>query len=241
MEENSDQAAAQRRIAELEAMLAGRDQVIAKLKENDEMTTLTECINASHNLISCRLRVEMNPKYATTGVTNSPRGKACPTLLTPWHSFEEDKRCILRSLHDNVAAERLFNSYNDIKAWGAMLDARYPLASEKDLEQFMFIGIESPVKTIIDGLRRCQETSIAFGIGDNISFKNHTHYLSEVADEIVDRSMTASTSSEAPQTPDGRSGCLYRTLQGEQTVVYISEYKAPHKLTSEQLPPDCGK
>ncbi|KAM0272852.1 hypothetical protein ACHAQH_008566 [Verticillium albo-atrum] len=79
-------------------------------------------------------------------------------------------------------------------------------------------------------------------MGDGIVFDNHPHAISDVAQEVVDRE-TPST----PQTPDHRHDlnqlrpdqiCVYRSndrLPDSRTMVFVAEYKPPHKLTAPYL------
>ncbi|RXG41091.1 hypothetical protein VDGE_30363 [Verticillium dahliae] len=79
-------------------------------------------------------------------------------------------------------------------------------------------------------------------MGRGIVFENHPHAISDVAQEVADR-QTPST----PQTPDHRHDlnqlrpdqiCVYRSNDGpseSRTMVFVSEYKPPHKLTTPHL------
>ncbi|EMT70370.1 hypothetical protein FOC4_g10000137 [Fusarium odoratissimum] len=103
--------------------------------------------------------------------------------------------------------------------------------------------VEDPVRAIIQQLKQVEEVSRAFQIRDSIVFENHPHALSDVAEEVMDRE----TPSTPPRTPDHRRDlnqlqpdqiCIYQsdnTLSSRHTMVYISEYKPPYKLTALHL------
>ncbi|KAF9785671.1 hypothetical protein IL306_004728, partial [Fusarium sp. DS 682] len=88
-----------------------------------------------------------------------------------------------------------------------------------------------------------EEVSRAFQSGDGVVFEDHPQALSDVAEEVVERE----TPSTPPRTPDHRRDlnqlrpdqiCVYRsdnTLSSRRTMVYVSEYKPPHKLTAPHL------
>ncbi|KAI8710940.1 EKC/KEOPS complex subunit BUD32 [Fusarium sp. LHS14.1] len=103
--------------------------------------------------------------------------------------------------------------------------------------------VEDPVKTIINQLKEIEEIRIAFHLGNGIIFENHPHIISNMAEEVVDRD----TSSTPPSTPNHRLNLnqlrpdqisIYRSDHAgstRRTIIYISEYKPPHKLTALHL------
>ncbi|PHH81512.1 hypothetical protein CDD83_3558 [Cordyceps sp. RAO-2017] len=122
--------------------------------------------------------------------------------------------------------------------------ARRSIADEKTLEHFMHISIEDPVRAIVEHFRQVDEICDAFDIGNGIVFENHPHAVSDVAEEVVARQSV----STPPQTPDHRRRlhqlrpdqiCIYRSgddpSSEKRTMIYVSEYKAPHKLTAPHL------
>ncbi|CAH0023545.1 unnamed protein product [Clonostachys rhizophaga] len=176
-------------------------------------------------------------------ITN-PRDKWCPTNLRPWPDFLDQQRLIFGTLYDTFPAEsRLFENRAFLAGLGNRISQR-PIADEKMLEYFLHNSVEDPVKAIIQQLKGVEEVRGAFEIGDGVIFENHPHALSDVSEEVVDRE-TPST----PRTPDRRRDrdfnqlrpdqiCIYRsddTLSTRRTMVYVCEYKPPHKLTAPHL------
>ncbi|KAG7430111.1 hypothetical protein Forpi1262_v008280 [Fusarium oxysporum f. sp. raphani] len=137
---------------------------------------------------------------------------------------------------------RVFENRNFLAGLGNRISQR-PIADEKTLEYFLHNSVEDPVRAIIQQLKQVEEVSRAFQIGDGVVFENHPHALSDVAEEVVERE----TPSAPPRTPDHRRDlnqlrpdqiCIYRsdnTLSSRRTMVYVSEYKPPHKLTAPHL------
>jgi hypothetical protein len=103
--------------------------------------------------------------------------------------------------------------------------------------------VEDPVRAIIEQLKQVDEVSSAFDMGNGIIFENHLHAISDIAEEVVARE----TPSTPLQTPDRTRDlnqlrpdqiCVYRSndaLAMTRTMVYVSEYKSPHKLTAPHL------
>ncbi|TLD09834.1 hypothetical protein PspLS_12046, partial [Pyricularia sp. CBS 133598] len=117
------------------------------------------------------------------------------------------------------------------------------ISDEKTLESFLHISVEYPVKTIINQLREAEKVKSAFDLGNGIIFKNHTHTLSDIANKVVYRD----TLSTPPATPNHSFDLnrlrpdqiyVYRSDNAgseKRTMIYISEYKPPHKFTAPHL------
>ncbi|TXB97277.1 hypothetical protein FocTR4_00012191 [Fusarium oxysporum f. sp. cubense] len=146
-------------------------------------------------------------------------------------------------LYDSFPTEsRVFKNQNFLAGLGNRISQR-PIADEKTLKYFLHNSVEDPVRAIIQQLKQVEEVSRAFQIRDSIVFENHPHALSDVAEEVMDRE----TPSTPPRTPDHRRDlnqlqpdqiCIYQsdnTLSSRHTMVYISEYKPPYKLTALHL------
>ncbi|KAJ0125568.1 Uncharacterized protein HZ326_31327 [Fusarium oxysporum f. sp. albedinis] len=73
-----------------------------------------------------------------------------------------------------------------------------PIADEKTLEYLLRNSVEDPVGVIIQQLKQVEEVSRALQIGDGVVFENHSHALSDVSEEVVDRE----TPLISPRTPD---------------------------------------
>ena len=100
--------------------------------------------------------------------------------------------------------------------------------------------MEDLVRAILEQLKT-EEVGSIFQIGDGIVFENHPHAISDVA-EVVARDTPATP----PRTPNHRRDlhqlrpdqiCVYRdsSVSARRTMVYVCEYKPPHKLTAPHL------
>ncbi|KAI8648857.1 EKC/KEOPS complex subunit BUD32 [Fusarium sp. Ph1] len=146
---------------------------------------------------------------------------------------------------------RAFESQNFLAGLGKRISQR-SIADEKTLEYFMHNGVEDPVRVIMEQLRQVEEVSNAFDMGSGIVVENHPHAISDVAEEVAARENTP-TPPQTPlqtslQTPNHKRNvnqlrpdqiCVYRsdddTVSEKRTMIYVSEYKAPHKLTAPHL------
>ncbi|KAM0346541.1 hypothetical protein ACHAP4_011691 [Fusarium culmorum] len=230
--------------AEREQQRAEREQQRAEASEEQTRpTTFGEYIAACHSFVFSRLAIETDPKLTSKGSITNPRGKWCPKNLRPWSSFLDQQKLTFGTLYDSFPIEsRVFENRNFLAGLGNRISQR-PVADEKTLEYFLHNSVEDPVKTIIEQLKLVEDVGRAFQIGDGVVFENHPHALSDIAEEVVERE----TRSTPPRTPDHRRDlnqlrpdqiCVYRsdnTPSSRRTMVYISEYKPPHKLTTPHL------
>lgn len=211
-------------------------------EEQTRSTTLEEYIEACHSLVFSRLEVEIDKKLTSRGSITNPRNKLCPTNLQPWAGFLKMQRIVSGVLHGTVPADaRLFESRNFLSGLGDRISRR-PIANEKGLEYFLHNSVEDPVRSILQQLKEIEEIRSAYEIGGGIIFENHPSALSDIAEEVIDRQ-----NSSPPKTPEQRllahqlrpdQICVYRSEGGQSTgsnMIYVCEYKAPHKLTAAHL------
>uniref|UniRef100_A0A0D2Y8C0 EKC/KEOPS complex subunit BUD32 n=1 Tax=Fusarium oxysporum (strain Fo5176) TaxID=660025 RepID=A0A0D2Y8C0_FUSOF len=243
----------ERQRAEREQQRAEREQQRAEASEEQtRLTTLDEYIAACHASVFSRFAIETDPNLTSRGSITNPRDKWCPKNLRPWPDFLDQQKLTFGTLYDSFPTEtRVFENRNFLAGLGNRISQR-PIADEKTLEYFLHNSVEDPVRAIIQQLKQVEEVRRAFQIGDGVVFENHPHALSDVAEEVVERE-TPSTPPPPPppppppQTPDHRRDlnqlrpdqiCVYRsdnTESSRRTMVYVSEYKPPHKLTAPHL------
>ncbi|KAL3595888.1 hypothetical protein FPOAC2_10258 [Fusarium poae] len=200
-------------------------------EEQTRLTTLDEYIAACHDSVFSRFAIETDPKLTSKGPLTNPRNKWCPKNLRPWPNFLHQQKVTFGTLHHSFPTEsRLFENRNFLGGMGNRVSQR-PIGDEKTLEYFLHNSVE------------VEEVGRDFQIGDGVVFENHPHALSDVAEEVVERE----TPSTPPRTPDHGIDlnqlrpdqiCVYRsdnTPSSQRTMVYVSEYKPPHKLTAPHL------
>ncbi|KAI1418857.1 hypothetical protein F5Y12DRAFT_721519 [Xylaria sp. FL1777] len=211
-------------------------------QEKTRLTTLDEYITACHELLFSEFNVEKDKTLTSKGSITSPQNKLCPTSLKPWLDFLQQQRISLGQLYETFSPEnRVFESRAILAGLGRRM-SDWPIKDEKTLEHFLHICVEDPVRIIMKELKNVDEFRRNYDIGNGIIFQNHPNAISEDATEVVARQAISSQ----PQTPghglDLRELrpdqiCVYRS-DGEpsrQTMIYVAEYKAPHKLTAPHL------
>ncbi|PNY23178.1 Uncharacterized protein TCAP_06876, partial [Tolypocladium capitatum] len=125
------------------------------------------------------------------------------------------------------------------------------------LEGFLHLCVEDPVRCIIHELCKSRDFQQQLYIGHGIKFENHLKAISDTAIEIIGRDPRQSPpsplrqpeepSQRRPKTPDliedaptlnADQICIYRYEEAgkiSRSVIAISEYKPPHKLSVQQL------
>lgn len=65
-----------------------------------------------------------------------------------------------------------------------------------------------------------------FALGNGIEFENHANTLSDNSEEVLQRMQQRSRIDQI---------CVYRSLEDRRSLVFITEYKPPHKVSVEYL------
>ncbi|KAI1204005.1 hypothetical protein F5X97DRAFT_282746 [Nemania serpens] len=150
----------------------------------------------------------------------------------------------------------LFDNLSYLKTIGEKV-LHAPIADEKMLETFLHNCVEEPVRCIIYELSRSTSFQRKLNIGGGISFENHIKAIADPSYAGVDRGPRQQPPAPAPQepaqveerpkTPDPVEDpprlnpdqiCVFRYEEGgteKRSVIAVSEYKPPHKLSLEQL------
>jgi hypothetical protein len=242
-EESEQQRLEERQRADREQQRAEQEQRRAEASEEQtRATTLHEYIASCHNLVFSKFIVERDKSLTSKGSITNPRNKLCPTTLKPWPNFIEQQRVVAGVLYNAFPADaRLFESRSFLSGLGDRISQR-PIANEKGLEYFLHNSVEDPVRSILRQLQEVEQVRNVYDIGSGIIFENHPSAISDIGEEVVERE-----NSSPPRTPDhGRVSnqlrpdqiCVYRsddTASAKRNMVYVCEYKAPHKLTAPHL------
>ncbi|CRG92859.1 hypothetical protein PISL3812_09932 [Talaromyces islandicus] len=194
-----------------------------RLREETRPTNLAEFIQNCHEYLSEPLHFEMNASQSTGGSLTSPKGRLCPTYLRPWEDFHKQQQELyheaLQSLN-SLEDPRLFASHRDIRDLGHRL-CRRPLSSEADLQSYERFGVEDHVSDILEALKGHSH----FRLANGVRFHNH-------ANTFDDEPPLPESQRRKRSYPD--QFCV-NLKDIANTLLFIVEYKAEHKLTAENL------
>ncbi|KAI1636977.1 hypothetical protein F4809DRAFT_650132 [Biscogniauxia mediterranea] len=232
---------------------AQRDKAEAQLRH----TTLDEFIEACHELVYTKLTTERDPAMTTTGTIPPPYAKLFPRHLMPWTDFHDQQSEMLSNVYQHFECkEQLFDNRSYLETLGRKLQET-PIANERMLETFLHTCVEDPVRCIIYQLSRSRRFQHKLKIGHGIVFENHIKALDNSPYRVDDRGpqrqpppptpQELAQEEERPKTPDPFNDpprlspdqiCIYRYEEKgteKRTIISISEYKPPHKLSLPQL------
>ncbi|KPM43716.1 hypothetical protein AK830_g2823 [Neonectria ditissima] len=233
----------QQLLAESNQLLEEANQRADREQQRTQPTTLSEYIANYHTSVFSRFAIQINPDLLSKGTITVPQNKWCPTNLQPWTGFLDEQRAIFGTVYHLFPTERrVFTSRHFLATLGGEMSDR-PIGDERALEHFLHISVEDPVRNIIKQFKEVPDLCDAFNLGNGITFENHPHAISDVAEEVVDRKTPCPPPQTPGQLPDlnqlrADQICIYRSDDPglrTRTMVYISEYKPPHKLTAPHL------
>ena len=208
-------------------------------EERNQATSFPEYLLACHKHLHCTMTIQTDPTQSTQGGTTKPDERVRPVLLSPWLHFlktQNDTWDEIYQFHIKAEFPRAFLSEIAVEAIG--LDhAQRPIASEDDLRNIQRYTVETRVSDIVKHLKKLPGAIEQFNLGDDLTFENHTNTLSERNEEVAEELAMEERNLVNPnlRTPpfDLRIDqlCVNTTSEGVKSLVFIAEYKPPHKLT----------
>ncbi|KAL2174850.1 uncharacterized protein P884DRAFT_263092 [Thermothelomyces heterothallicus CBS 202.75] len=227
--------------AEAEKARAEADKARAeadKARAEDEIrdTTLSEYLEACHNLLYVNFKVEVNEKFTSKGSITIPVARRIPSRLEPWDDFLEEQRTIFGILFSKFPKHTAaFRSLHYLRTRGKVIAAR-SIGDEEALKLVYHDLVMEPMTLIFERLQDEDGIRAEFDIGAGIAFESRLNALCEANPEYTER----------PRTPDGMANwfqpnqiiCAYRrdgADPNQRTMAFFIEQKAPHKLTMPHL------
>jgi hypothetical protein len=225
-------------------------------EQRAQNTTFHEYLQACHEYLHKPLRVETNKSWTTQGQTN-PAEKYYPKTLTPWEGFpstemEEFSKVSNIFYPPQQPALRLFSPIPSIAEQGRLF-CNIQIANEPSLRTYEKVALEVHVADIINKLCELAQDQEQLRLGQKIIFENDGNSLSDKAKEVQERRRiqpprTPSPAAEPsnPPPPDSNSDpevvrtradqyCIYKDEGGNRELLFLIEYKPPHKLTIGNL------
>ena len=167
---------------------------------------------------------------ATGGATTDPTHRWCPERIVFWEDFDQLQQEEWRLLNSNKSlwTDRRYPSAANLEFIGKSID---PIGSEDDLRYTERLTLENMVKTLFE--------SIDFGpelpIRGNISFENQARFRSDGVDDVVRKTADMSVSTGHARNTRADQYCVFRKKDEFARPIEAVEYKAPHKLTIEEI------
>ncbi|KAG5294561.1 hypothetical protein I7I48_11114 [Histoplasma ohiense] len=251
----------EQRLREEEQRLREEEQRLREeaeaLASRAESLTLPLFLHACHELLVA-IQIVKDPTQTTQGVVTRPTNRRAPSHIMLWKTFAEEQMKVWHKLnqHSHFLTEKLFPSLLQLDYVRKHIS---PISSEWGLWYYERKTVENQVRTIIDRIYENDELKRAFSLRGSITFESHANLgLSTRAADLNPGDQQSSVESavgtesgagkrmgeknktkkrEPTMVTRGQADqfCIYRQDGNEDIPVLAIEYKAPHKLTQDEI------
>ncbi|AEO55539.1 hypothetical protein MYCTH_2299494 [Thermothelomyces thermophilus ATCC 42464] len=208
---------------------------------------LPDYIEACHKL-SLNIKVVTDPALTTQGDTTDPVGRVYPRRILRWDDFPAKQEEIWDKLFDSsFASRRVFPSQHQLDYVQSVIQ---PISCEYGLRHYERGTVENAVQKLVEAVYEDPLLRDRLGLRGTVIFESHTN-LATIENSVSERSESTPRSGESARTSSaparkrarlskGKRGqadqfCIYRTSDGAHIPALAIEYKAPHKLSTEEL------
>ncbi|KAJ2894395.1 hypothetical protein MKZ38_007561 [Zalerion maritima] len=232
-----------------------RREEAEQLAKESQPQTLQQYLEACHSL-NLAIQVVTDPSLTTQGDTTNPTGRIFPRQIIPWDNFAEKQEEVWNELATGqlFSSQAAFPSRHQLEYVKSLLK---PISSELGLRDFERDVVENAVQKLVDMACTDQILRNNLGLQGTVTFESHTN-LGETDDDFIESlehmsldegytGAAALTSAPKPTTaPKARRKargkgnradqfCIYRTSSGQNVPALAIEYKAPHKLSVDEV------
>ncbi|KAH7019485.1 hypothetical protein EDB80DRAFT_700935 [Ilyonectria destructans] len=216
-----------------------------------EPQTLPRYLEMCHSL-NLDIDVLTDRPNPTQVDTRSPAQRICPRKIIPWEGFAEAQEGLWKQLSSGSSFSQaaVFPSRDQLEAVGALLK---PIGCELGLQRFQRHVVENALAKLVEEAYKDEVLRNHLGIPGPISFETHpdlggtrtanSQYmdLSSVYGDADTARWAArfiafmSGRETRGQGPSPGQCCIYRTSNGCNVPVLAIEYKAPNKLSCDEI------
>ncbi|KAK4243623.1 hypothetical protein C7999DRAFT_36041 [Corynascus novoguineensis] len=210
-------------------------------------------LEACHAL-SLAIKVVTDRSLTTQGDTTNPAGRVYPRRILPWVDFPARQEDIWNRLFDpSFASQQTFPSQHQLDYVQSLIT---PISSEHGLRYYERDTVENAVQKLVDAVYENPVLRANVGLRGTVTFESHTNLgtingsLSEPSESAPLSGGSAGEAALAPPAVDrkrrrvatgkGKGNradqfCIYRISDGANVPATAIEYKAPHKLSQDEL------
>ncbi|KAI0400705.1 hypothetical protein F4802DRAFT_609898 [Xylaria palmicola] len=214
---------------------------------------LPQYLETCHSL-SLAVQVVTEKSLTTQGDTTNPTGRIYPRRIVPWDDYPTRQENIWDrlSLHQPFCSDPVFPSSHQLDYVASLI---CPIASEMGLRHFERDTVENAVQKLVDEAYNNEQLRARLGILGSVTFESHTNLgdtVGTVSRSVEQMTMAENVGANATTTPAprrtrtrrkagrGKKGladqfCIYRRSDGRHVPALAIEYKAPHKLTRDEV------
>ena len=231
-----------------------RREVAEALNTASQPQNLQQYLETCHSL-HLAIDVVTDRSLTTQGETTNPTGRIFPRRIVPWDDFAMRQEEIWNDLSiSQLLSKPAFPSSHQMEYVKSLLK---PISSEVGLRDFERDVVENAVQKLVDRVNTDPLLRISLGIQGTVTFESHTNL--GTTDDLISEPMEhmsldgndagpvaqgpAPKQAPAPKTRRKARGkgnradqfCIYRTSDGQNVPALAIEYKAPHKLSLDEI------
>ncbi|PKS11157.1 hypothetical protein jhhlp_002918 [Lomentospora prolificans] len=238
----------------------GREEERRRREEAEEQArrssplTLQEYLEACHDL-HLAMQVVTDRSLTTQGDTTNPTGRIFPRRIIPWgedFAIQQEKIWNDLSVSTSFCSVPTFPSQHQLEYVKSMLQ---PISSELGVRNFERDAIENAVQTLVQRALADPLLRSSLKLQGTVTFDSHTNLGSTDSDSIsghiehmslstgsasMSKSALRGPASKARRRGRGKGNradqfCIYRTSDDRNTPALAIEFKAPHKLSVDEI------
>lgn len=227
----------------MEEELARLRRQLADSEEKRRPLNLAEYLESCHDLkLSSESITERT--LTTQGETTDPTGRLYPRRIIPWVGFSTEQEKIWHQLNSSsLASSNLFPSRDNMEYEKGNLKS---ISSESTLVGEERKTLATPVEKIMRATYADVALRRRLGLHGSVSFEDHTN-LGDRKSRSTSMEGGASEPTRAQGQQPGRRRhgrgkgnaadqfCICETSDNQKFPAVAIEYKAPHKLTSDEV------
>ncbi|KAL2168368.1 hypothetical protein VTG60DRAFT_7346 [Thermothelomyces hinnuleus] len=230
-----------------------RREKAEEVAERSQPLRLEPYLEACHSL-SLAIEVVTDRSLTTQGDTTNPVGRVYPRRILPWNDFPRRQEEVWNQLLEPSFANRhTFPSQHQLDYVRSLIK---PISSEHGLRYYERDTVENAVQKLVDAVYEDPLLRDSVGLRGNVTFESHTNLgitdgslcgplehtplLGGSAEEVVLAPSAAVRKPRRAAKGKGKGNradqfCIYRTSDGVNIPATAIEYKAPHKLSQDEL------
>ncbi|KAL9597961.1 MAG: hypothetical protein Q9219_004792 [cf. Caloplaca sp. 3 TL-2023] len=201
---------------------------LSKVQEDVAPLKFTDLLVVCHKELNT-INVETNLKLCSTGGVGDPHGKYIPSTVRAWPEFpglQEAAFSKIQAIYDQCQ-DQIDTTYNRNSIRGLGL-RQSKISSESTLRKQQSNCLEDIIRAILQDLTAKTDLSKNLRLGSAVE-------IVDSANELNSNQNNSGTNQGGPATgakATGRADLIFvqKVEQGIQRLVFIVEYKPPHKL-----------
>jgi hypothetical protein len=217
-----------------------RREEAEELAKASQPQTLQQYLKACHSL-SLAIQVVTDRSLTTHGDPTNPTGRIFPRRIIPWDDFATKQQEIWDqlSIGHSFCSQPVFPSPNQLEYVTSLIG---PISSEIGLRNFERDTVENAVQKLVNEAYGDLLLRSSLGLQGTVTFESHTN-LGKTDEHM---SIGGDDAGAVPRPPKARRRargkgnladqfCIHRTSDGRNIPTLAIEYKAPHKLSQDEV------